>query len=405
METYFQYNNNCDSLETQLKEEINSNNYTEISLYVAFSNSKGLKTILDSLLKFKNRGGIVKFYCGVDLLGTTKEALEILHKNFETYIIHVRKINIVFHPKLYIMNGDSNNKLIVIGSSNLTYGGLSSNFETSLILKYDATDIGTSNYNNVINQINNFENYLSKYRQLLTQDLLDLMINVGIVISEHEKSKRFNLSITGSKPQNTALESFCEKFTSFPNTANNNYNSESKEIYPFLINVSRKKHTHKYEVKEVLHELKGQSLWIQTLRASGGCTNIFDFSVEAGINGGDSALSFFFDPNNQNQKNYNLKLKLFGLEKQSTTMYYAKARNMYRISFSTKQLKVNLNRILPGGLPDKILIFEKTEIADTYNLYIMRDSYVQDLKNISTSSDTTNSRAVTGREYGLIYPQ
>lgn len=84
---------------------------------------------------FKNLSLIV----GIDQEGTSKEALEeIFNLNIASYIFYQNEAPI-FHPKIYLFEGDKEIKLIV-GSSNLTGRGLFTNVESSLLIEFDITD-------------------------------------------------------------------------------------------------------------------------------------------------------------------------------------------------------------------------------------------------------------------------
>jgi HKD family nuclease len=76
---------------------------------------------------------------GIDLEGTSKEALEeILALNIDSYIFY-QKEQPIFHPKIYLFEGPKDVKLI-IGSSNLTTRGLFCNVESSLLIEFETTD-------------------------------------------------------------------------------------------------------------------------------------------------------------------------------------------------------------------------------------------------------------------------
>ena len=112
-----------DSLESHL--------YTSFNAFVAFVSIGGLKNIIDQLITFKEKGGQVRLYLGVNLNATSKEALEELLKyEIESYVVYSPN-NIIYHPKIYAFEGVANTRTI-IGSSNLTVSGLFQNVEASV---------------------------------------------------------------------------------------------------------------------------------------------------------------------------------------------------------------------------------------------------------------------------------
>jgi len=110
--------------------------FTGISAFASESGVYGLAHYLNTAKSnFKNLNLIV----GVDLEGTSKEALEeILDLNINGYIFY-QKEQPVFHPKIYLFEGAKEFKLI-IGSSNLTRGGLFTNVESSVLIEFNSSD-------------------------------------------------------------------------------------------------------------------------------------------------------------------------------------------------------------------------------------------------------------------------
>lgn len=110
--------------------------FTGISAFASESGVYGLAQYLNTARSnFKNLNLVV----GVDLEGTSKEALEeILALNINGYIFY-QKEQPVFHPKIYLFEGAKEFRLI-IGSSNLTRGGLFTNVESSVMIEFNSSD-------------------------------------------------------------------------------------------------------------------------------------------------------------------------------------------------------------------------------------------------------------------------
>lgn len=123
-------------LGNRLKELLDSTEYHTLNISVAFAKNSGVLRIKDSLEKFRGRGGIVNVYVGVDLGGTSYEALTALLICTDSLnVVHSEKGQ-TFHTKIYNFLG-LNKGLIVVGSHNLTGGGLWTNFESSVIIPVD----------------------------------------------------------------------------------------------------------------------------------------------------------------------------------------------------------------------------------------------------------------------------
>ena len=79
---------------------------------------------------------------GVDVHGTSVEGLEALLNclggHGEVRVFH-HEHGPTFHPKVYVFSNDTNAE-VIIGSGNLTQGGLFDNYEASMALTLDLTD-------------------------------------------------------------------------------------------------------------------------------------------------------------------------------------------------------------------------------------------------------------------------
>lgn len=99
---------------------------------IAFVKRSGVQHIEDELRAFIAQGGRVRLVIGVDQQGTSIEGLsdllKIVGENGEIWINHEENSYVTFHPKLYVFEGETS-ALLIIGSGNLTEGGLYTNDE------------------------------------------------------------------------------------------------------------------------------------------------------------------------------------------------------------------------------------------------------------------------------------
>lgn len=110
--------------------------FDELRIAVAWAKRSGLGRIWDSLSAFRAQGGKVTIILGVSEGGATREGLEIaLDVADEAFVFH--DPGRTFHPKVYLASSAGPRSLIV-GSSNLTAGGLGWNHEASLWVDWDA---------------------------------------------------------------------------------------------------------------------------------------------------------------------------------------------------------------------------------------------------------------------------
>ncbi|MEN0049576.1 MAG: phospholipase D family protein [Bacteroidota bacterium] len=107
--------------------------FTAISAFISQAGITGLSRYISKAKKHLNAITIIT---GVDQKGTSKEALEaLLELDINAYVFYQPSITI-FHPKIYLFEGEKKSVLI-IGSSNLTAQGLFSNIEASLLLQIE----------------------------------------------------------------------------------------------------------------------------------------------------------------------------------------------------------------------------------------------------------------------------
>src|SRR5258706_11891063 len=111
---------------------------SEFCFGMALVTKNGLDLIRSSIAHCLERGGHGRVLFGVDL-PTEPGAIEILceietqHKgNFRLRRFHAGET--FFHPKFSIFFGKTGPKTAIIGSSNLTEGGLSANYETNVLI-------------------------------------------------------------------------------------------------------------------------------------------------------------------------------------------------------------------------------------------------------------------------------
>lgn len=109
--------------------------FTGIIAFVSEAGIYGLYNCMQSSTSFKSLNLIV----GIDQEGTPKDALEeILNLNINSYIFYQKEAPI-FHPKIYLFEGETKTS-IIIGSSNLTGRGLFNNIESSTLIEFNTDD-------------------------------------------------------------------------------------------------------------------------------------------------------------------------------------------------------------------------------------------------------------------------
>ena len=115
------------------------------TMFSAFAKNSGVLRLKPSLERFKNAGGYITAFIGVDAHGTSYEAvLNLFELCDELYIIHSESPASTFHSKVYELT-NRGETWIAVGSNNLTGGGLWTNFESAVCFEDMLNDRGIPN--------------------------------------------------------------------------------------------------------------------------------------------------------------------------------------------------------------------------------------------------------------------
>jgi len=127
--------------------ELESGRWQRFRCAVAFAKQSGIQYIDASLRGFVEAGGMAELAIGMDSGGTSFEAASHLagavSPTGRLIISHeLHPSHSSFHPKLYALTASdpTERAFVIVGSSNLTQGGLFTNHEISTALELDAAD-------------------------------------------------------------------------------------------------------------------------------------------------------------------------------------------------------------------------------------------------------------------------
>ena len=117
-----------------LRDHLRDVTWEQFQAAVAFIKYSGVRHVASALSAFSSRGG-VKISVGVDFGGTTAEGLKALIEcvgpDNEVWAYH-NETGSTFHPKVYLFKAADGRAEIVIGSGNLTEGGIFTNYEAGV---------------------------------------------------------------------------------------------------------------------------------------------------------------------------------------------------------------------------------------------------------------------------------
>jgi HKD family nuclease len=110
--------------------------YNACRIIVAFARLSGIARLLPQVRDWRSRGNLIEAIVGIDLFGTSREALQVMLDEFNAvYITRTADDSCTFHPKMYLFEGRRRARGIV-GSHNLTLGGLETNFEGGVVIDF-----------------------------------------------------------------------------------------------------------------------------------------------------------------------------------------------------------------------------------------------------------------------------
>ena len=173
----------------KINETLSGDDFDSFYFIVAFAKKSGVSRIQDAMKAFVENGGNIECVVGVDSKGTSVEGLTLLLKlTKKLYIYHDEDGNHSFHPKIYIFEKDGVEAKVWIGSSNLTAGGLFTNYEIDVEFNFDLGDKGDIELYTQIKDV--FDDYTDNECdccKLLNDELLEQLIDDKRLIDTEER--------------------------------------------------------------------------------------------------------------------------------------------------------------------------------------------------------------------------
>lgn len=109
----------------------------QVILSVAFVSESGVQQIEAAL---KANAARVTVFAGIRNDITSHQGLKLLHDiGVQLYVVDTGSRTVIFHPKLYLVHGKTNARFVV-GSANLTLGGLNNNIEAGMMIDFNIAD-------------------------------------------------------------------------------------------------------------------------------------------------------------------------------------------------------------------------------------------------------------------------
>ncbi len=149
----------------------------------AFVGLQAIMRIKDQVADLKASGTDIRFTLGIDLNGTSQEVLkELLSWDLDVRIVKHRSPGHTFHPKIYFFEWE-HQATIIVGSNNLTEGGLFRNYEGAVRVTYRLPE-DVEHFDSARAELKRFLEPEGPTVYPLTSDLLDGLIVRGDIPKE-----------------------------------------------------------------------------------------------------------------------------------------------------------------------------------------------------------------------------
>lgn len=170
----------------RLKDNFAKPEWTSFRAAIAFVKHSGTRHIVEALTAFSQRAD-VGIIAGIDHGGTSAEGLRDLLDAVSPrgrVIVFHNQLPFTFHPKIYLFRNSSAAELM-IGSGNLTEGGLFTNYEAGLDLALDLSAAGDAAVLDSIDEaLDAWADLSSGVASQLDEEFLDRLTELGLVPSE-----------------------------------------------------------------------------------------------------------------------------------------------------------------------------------------------------------------------------
>lgn len=405
-----------------LLSKLGSSDFKELNIFSAFAKSSGVLRLKDEIMSFVKKGGKVNAFIGVDLGGTSVEALITLFDICTTLTIVHSENGSTFHSKIYTLAGDDT-FWYAIGSNNLTLGGLWTNFESCYYNELHGDDpediqkeieILRDRYLNPsyecsmsITSLDDI-NKLQAQKYILTEGTIHL----------HSK-KKFNVNNEKNITRPSQIQLFGRQKVSPPQILKNlSQTSEQPKVFA--------EDTLEYKPKNTSISASSKEIfWFEMRKSTGGSRNILDLSkkgtirfgsavgttyeIEGDISHSLGGVKFFgIDPSATDSPVKNLTINYKGRDYYPASILYPSGDNAngtWRIQLKGEDIdnpeRDELSKF--GGdhdFVDKILIFEK--VRDDYYILSLTDNENLPLLKNSSKFWSTNGSRQDAKAYGFI---
>lgn len=387
-----------------------SEDYKSITIFSAFAKNSGVLRLQNSLESFKKSGGYIKAFIGIDLDGTSYEALLNLYALCdELYVIHSENFSVTYHSKIYLLENEDK-AWCAVGSNNLTGGGLWTNFESCSIHTYNLPEEK--------NDLENIYSVIEKYVdpsytcsiKITSIENIDTLLNTNYISKEVTQKINNMTKRVSQKKRQKKNPLFGSEKTSIPTII-----TTEKLRVPFS---KAKDPVVDLALKPTAPAFTNEQFWFEMRKSTGGSRNILDLSKFGKIKFGSvvgtpyecadptrmyGGIKFFdIDPEDTSCEK-NITINYLGKDYYPSTIKFAPNNGSWRIQLKGSPNDGSDELSKYGNLGDfvfKILIFEKIN-TNYYVLSLLHDSELQKIKKLSRVWALNGSGAAS-KAYGML---
>lgn len=403
------------SLGDELITNLTSGAFQRFDFMVAFAKQSGVLRLKPALESFRAAGGVVNAIVGIDMEGTSYDALySLLEVTDQLHVLHSESMTQTFHSKVYALTALTSVR-VTVGSNNLTYSGLWRNFESCATSVFDMDDPDELAavaelrdrfvaYRDVASGVSMHIEDVAAIDRLRGHGYVktELAINVGtrerqrgeargprLFAAEQAHSSGPALARVVSPPSGTAAPSVARTRPSTP--------APTSPMATWV----------------------GEVFWTESRAMTSEARNQLDLSMSGRVETGDAAtagyaeragwavgsVSFFgVNPTAQRDVRY-VTLNYEGTDFRDNRVYFpgsVDANGTWRIQLNgTDSLNRRLDHVVgPNGFVDKILAFQRIA-EDYYTLTVLKMSQLPSIR-MASSFDARNGGSSSGRLYGVF---
>lgn len=396
-----------------LKEEL-QNPYSEFTIFSAFAKNSGVLRMKPSMETFRKNGGVINAFIGIDLDGTSYEALLNLFNLCDNlYVIHSENFSTTYHSKIYLLK-NSSTAWCAVGSNNFTGGGLWTNFESCSIQSFnDSTSTDLISIQEIIEKYTD-ENYECSTLISSIDDITTLLECNYIAKEIDQRVTNISRKVVQQKNQ-AKTKLFGKEKVAIPTLIERQINKQS--------NKKQKNVATDYLMQVEQNDTNtpaftNEQFWFEMRESTGGSRNILDLSKLGKIESGSvigttyqhtnisrmyGGVKFFdLDPDDTSVTK-DITVNYQGKDYYPSTIKFATNNGSWRIQLkgspadNTDELSKFGNR---GEFIHKILVFEKIT-SDYYVLSLLDESELSQLKTISRVW-ARNGSNTSSKAYGML---